>query len=497
MAHGCAMRHEIGVEVPATRGQASSPETNTSHCRADVAETRIAVAKSWRFQTNCESLYMLASSRAGMAAFLSSLLFSVSGLTGQAPEPATAARAAEVLDLSKFPLIDPVDDSRTMVVASQSYSSTGKVPEVGQKIGKCLKELGWKELDGASYTGEYASAMFQKDGFAISANAFPAGDAGTCMVSITNHGNVNLKQLPIPEGTKELYALPMSIMYLTEASVGDTNIECKRLLLEKGWEPFGDTTVSFYVKKNAIRLQVMVSETPAEGGKTSIQISSEQLSFDLPAPPNAIGLGFSDSTGQMTIDSEQSQAEVVDWFKQRLGESDWKPTTENPVKIDFREKLIFRNPAGELVEIAFSEFEGKTRVALEYQTAAQVEALARKAEKQSEKMQAERDAELEQKMNPAKVKIAAPAETSVEEETAKRIEFSITTGTAKAAVTKWIAKMESEGWESKAVVDAKEAGEYELAKDGIRLNAGFVDPGFIAGSITISVWGDYQLELSK
>jgi hypothetical protein len=371
------------------------------------------------------------------------------------------------------------------------------VLEVGQKIGTSLKELGWKEMDGALYTEGYTSAMFQKDGFTINTSTSPGTDEGKIFVSISNHGNVDLKQLPIPDGTRVLYAIPMSISYVTDGSIEETNLECKRLLLEQGWEPFGDTTVSFYVKKNAIRLQVMVNQTQADGGKTAIQIFSEQLSFDLPAPPNAIGLAFSDTTGQMTFDSQQSQAEVLDWFKQKLGESDWKPTTENLIKIDFREHLIFRNPAGELIEIAFSEFEGKTRVDLKYQTATQVEALARKAEKQSEKMQVERDAELERKMNPAKVKLVAPSGTIVKEETSKRIEFSIAAGRAKAAVTEWIAKMESEGWESKAVVVANEAGEFELAKDGIRLNAGFVDPGFIEGSITITVWGHYQLELGK
>jgi hypothetical protein len=276
-----------------------------------------------------------------------------------------------VLDLSAFPLVDPVDEPTTQTVARQSYHAKGTVLQVGEQLRTKIKEAGCEEMDGAMMTEAYGAASYKKDGFYFSLMVSPASEPDVTMVNLINHGNANFKALPVPAGAKQQYALPSMIAYLSPGSVADTASECKTLLLEKGWQSFGETTVSFYVKKNAVILQVMVSAAPAQDGKTMIQISSEQMSVDLPAPPYSGILQYSDSAGNMLFDSEKSQPELVEFFKTELGKTGWSATTENPFKVGFREHLIFRNPEKEYLEVDFQEVEGKTRTRLKYQTAKQ------------------------------------------------------------------------------------------------------------------------------
>ncbi len=435
--------------------------------------------------------------RAFAVAFLIVVTLSSDCSVAQESQPATVAEAAAVLDLTKFPQVDPANEYGTMFVASQRYSSTATVSAAAKKVQQQLLQDGWKELDGSTYTDQYTSASFQKNGFTVSVSVMPNDSKAPAAVYINNHGNVNLKLLPKPAGATELYAFPTSIMLMTDSGVDETNAQYKKLFAENGWEPFGDTTISFFVKKNAVLLQVVISSSPAQPGKSAVQITSAQMSCDLPAPPDAENLQYTDASGQMIFDSSKSQAEWIDWFKTKLGETGWKATTENPLKVDFREYLIFRNPAKELIEISFSKFEEKTRINLRYQTAAQVAEEDRKAKEFAAKKLAENEAEQDRKMNPEKISIVAPVGASMVAETAKRIEFSTASGAAKAALATWLATQESEGWAIKKIADENQLGEYELTKGELRISAGFVDPGFIPGSITVTGWGDFQLELKK
>jgi hypothetical protein len=282
--------------------------------------------------------------------------------------PATAREAAAVLDLSQLELIQPIDEPNARAVARQSYRSKGKVLEIGEAIRKNLKEAGCEEVDGAMFTESYGSAVYRKAGFAFSLTIYPGGQPDEVTVGINNHGNVDLKTLPVPEGATEKFALPSMVSYLAEGSVEEVNQGCRERLKQHGWEPFGETTVSFFVKQNAVILQVMVSAAPAFEGKTMIQFSSEQMSVDLPAPPYSEVMQYSDP-GNMLFDSERTQLELIEFFKTELGKTEWKATTDNPIKIDFREHLIFRNPSKEYLELDFQTVEGKTRTRIKYLSA--------------------------------------------------------------------------------------------------------------------------------
>jgi hypothetical protein len=436
-----------------------------------------------------------------LGTFASLALAQTPASTGQTPAsrgqtPATAVQAASALDLSTFPLVDAVDEPNHRVIASQSYTAQGSVLGVTKKLQTQLVAAGLKEVAGAMLTDDYSNVNFQKDGFSFSLNVAPGSKPGTSTVNIFNFGNVNLKQLPKLAGAKELYSLPSMIAFTAEGTAQDTTASYRSLLEKAGWQRFGETSASFFVKQNAVRLQVSISDAPGQAGKVNLQIASEQLSADLPAPPDCEFLQYSDPTGGMLFDTAKSQADLVRYFISELGKSQWKPTTENPVRIDFRDHLIFRNPKSEMIELQFYEVEGKTRCDLKYKTAAQMVEENKKADLLAAEMKRKREAEAAALKNPMKISIQAPKSAAVKSQTAKSIEFTCESGAARGIIAAWLKEQESKGWKKSVTIDTKEAGEFTLKKETAELSVSFIDPGFIPGSMTIQVRSNHQLQLT-
>ncbi len=434
--------------------------------------------------------------------FLSFLLvtlfgMSVSGASAQDTSPATAVQAAKAIDLSQFPLVDPVEPAPSGSVASLNYQAKGSVESVAKAVQKKLETMGWKALPGASITEAYANAAFQKQGFTLNLTVMPSSEANQCMVVLVNQGNVDLKKMPTVAGAKEIYATSAMRLLQSPVSADETTEQIKKQWSGAGWKPFGDTTATFFVRKNAVRLQVMVSPAPMDPKASMVQISSEQMSADFPELNDVEGLQYSDNPTQLGFDSPKSEEDWVETLGKSMAGLGWRPTTEAPLVIDFKRHWIFRNDAKQLMEIEFSKVDDKTRMRILFQTAAQVEELDKRAKMAAAAALAKRDAEMKRKANPTKIAITAPDGAKLETESATELEFATQSGAAKAAIGKWIAQHVKDGWESKALIEAKEAGEYELTKDGLTLRVGFLDPGFIPGSITIGTSGDAKLELKK
>ncbi len=429
--------------------------------------------------------------------FLSLAMIVPNLAVAQKVEPATAIQAAAAIDLSKFEMVDPEGPPSVQTVASQSYQTKGKIVDVAKKVQALLKKAGCQELEGATFTNDYASATYTIKGFTLSLMVTAGAMPDTCMVMITNHGNVDLKSIPVVKDAKQLYALPSTISYVTEMKLPEALEASKKLLADQDWVPFGDTTVSFFMKRNAIVLQVMVTEAPAQGNKTAIQISSEQISVDLPAPDYKTYLQFRDGVGGMQFDSEQTVEEIFAYFQETLGELGWKSTTEQAVQVNFTKNMIFRNDKKEYIEVEVRDVEGTRTVSLKYMTAKEFAEMEKRADVAIAKKKEEAKAKMERKKNPPKIAVSTPSGASVSERKPQSIEFSIKSGGAKAALTSWLKPLTEDGWKVEKTVDSKDVGDYTLSKDDQQIHVSFVDPGFIPGEITISVSDDFQLDLKE
>src|SRR4029077_10106303 len=158
-------------------------------------------------------------------------------------------------------------------IASLSYNVESTVAKAFEFQKQKLAAAKWKELPG-SYVGEQAaSATFGRDGFTLSVSAIPSGKPDLVMVSLTNHGNVDVKKLPLPKDAKPLYTGPVSIAYVTAEPVEKTAAALNKLLTAQGWQPYGAAGDVQYFKQNAVRLLARASVAPAQGGKTVVDFS--------------------------------------------------------------------------------------------------------------------------------------------------------------------------------------------------------------------------------
>jgi len=397
----------------------------------------------------------------------------------KAAEVATVAAARKVLDLETFPLMEGAETPSQRNLAGLTYAVASNIETAYGFQKKELLQRGWQELPGGSVTDQYASGSFSKAGFVVSLSAFPQGK--NVMITFIQHGNVDLAKLPILAGTKLVYGGPVSLMVLTEKAPEQTHQDCAKKLVAAGWQPYGDAGDVRFYKQNAVQLSLMAAESPAQAGKTMIQLQTVLMSADLPAPPDSVRLQYSDSTTALSGDSTQSLAEVEAYYRKTLAAQGWKATTEKPLTIDHNQVVIFRNSAKDLLELKLHTFEEKSRFLLTHQAAAKVAEEERLAK-----------AALEKKNTPqpsasVPIELPPPAE-NVQTEKAK-IEFELKSGTAKATMEGWIKGFEKQGWKVERTVSEKAAGVLALTKEGVTISLNYVDPGFIPAEVTLGIRG--------
>uniref|UniRef100_A0A7C2NY92 Uncharacterized protein n=1 Tax=Schlesneria paludicola TaxID=360056 RepID=A0A7C2NY92_9PLAN len=398
-------------------------------------------------------------------------------------KPATAAEAAKVLDLGKFPLLAGAEEPRQRHVAGLSYAAKGDVKAAFEFQRKQFTDKKWQELPNGYVTDQFANGTFSKDGFKVSVSVMPGAMPGMVDVTMINHGNVDLDKLSTPDDAKPLFAGPVSKMLVTEAAPDKTAEAVRKLLLAQGWQPYGQAGDQYWFKQNSMKLSAHIASAPGQGGKTVIDLQSVLMSADLPAPPEADKLQYSDVPAQLSFDSAQPMEKVIAFYKSTLEKSGWKATTENPVKIGFRDIVIFRNPAKDLLELEMHTVDGNTRVLLKHQTAAEVAALDQRLDEEQKRKAAEKD------QPSLKVAVTIPAGATGVEIAKQAIEFKLPSGKARAAVETLRKQFAKDGWKEDTPVVEDMAGSIGFKKGEATLSLTYVDPGFIPAEVSLSAIG--------
>ncbi|MCA9192135.1 MAG: hypothetical protein KDB03_10245 [Planctomycetales bacterium] len=409
--------------------------------------------------------------------------------------PATVSEAKKVVDLSAIKLIGKDPQINTREVAFLSYSCNGAVESITKELIEQLKQLSFKENGDSTITPQYASATMSSGAFTLSLSIMPSGQGDQVLVNVQNHGNVSLAALPRPKDAKEVYATPVVAAYLASGSVEDTTKQYLRLFTEAGWEPYGTDAVGFYVRKNAVRVQAFIGEAPAQGGKTMVQLSSIQMSASIPTPSECELISYTDSTKTVLLQTKKSEAEVIEFYKLTLGKDRWKATTDQPFKVDFWDHMIFRNPEKDLIEIEFKEIDGKTQATVEFQTAAQVDALEQRAKlAMQERAEAKKAEEAKAAAQIATLEVTAPQGAKLGDHSESKISYSIGAGKAKTAVTAWLKGIESQGWKLTTNVNEGIVGDFVLNRGESEIHVTFTDTGFGNAEIEISAFTKSKLK---
>ena len=420
-------------------------------------------------------------------------------------EPATVEAAARVLDLRKFPVMEGArvtGDMRTLGMLM--YEAQGEAKTAFEFQRKQLQERGWKELPGAYLDATNASAKFTRDGFLIAVSTYDTSSdpkkVGWASVTLVNHGNVRADKLPVPPAVKPFHPDVMEGSYTTEATVHETAEACRKLLLAAGWEPYGTASRDpkspmMYFKRNAIRVMAWVSSAEAEGGKTLIRYSTEQLSADLPVPPDAPDPDYTDFQKTLRFEWPGDNADaVVAFYQQRLPLQDCKSMTERPISDDKRKTqfLIFRNPEGDRISLDLAKFTGIVRVEVRHQTAAEVKEMQQQMDQLAER---ERQ-KLAMKNVKITVAVPLPAKAqNVEKQAENLFEFTLGTGSGPAALESFREHFRKAGWtEEQGAEFKKNTGSLDFKKDKVRLGLSYFDTGFTDAEIRVSASKGVVLE---
>lgn len=310
-------------------------------------------------------------------------------------KPATVEEAARVLDLSAFPILPGADVSGRACVAMLAYRVKSDAKSALEFQQKQLAQKGWNELPGGN--AAEGSFYYTRDGFLVHVLVMDLigepDKVGWVSVTIRNHGNIDVAKLPVPTGATSLYAFPGTAAFVSPASVAEAIDACNKLFQGKGWTPYGsagasDDHRSIYLKHNAIRLHVSATKAPAQGGKTAISYATEQLSADLPVPPEVADPRYVDFMKTLHFDLPSPPAtneKLADFYQANLGKTGWKGTTEKPVTTGKDAFMIFRNPQGDRIDLDMKAFTNVIRVNVRQLTAAEDAELERKIKEKAER----------------------------------------------------------------------------------------------------------------
>ena len=390
--------------------------------------------------------------------------------------PATVEEAARVLDLSTFPLMDGAKSPESRQVANLFYVATGDVKTAFEFNRKALLAQGWKELPNSSVTEQYASATFSRSGFVVYLSVTPSGD-GTQQVRLQNQGNVKPGQLPIPPGAKSVYVGDSTAMYATEVAVPATQDACRNLFVAQGWVPYGKAGDSDFFKQNAMLVTATVSSAPAQGGKTMIQYSTQQMSADIPAPPEVDDLRYVDEPPELTFATANQDA-IVEFYRKTLAAVGWQPTLDHVIDVDEKPTMIFRNPAKDMVTLSMSGVHaGKLLASVRFQSAAEIAELDRRIKEEAPKLRAAAEAkaakeaaELAERNKVPKVAVTLPADAKDVKQTKDQIKFTLSKGKAKAAVESLRTQFHDSGWKEDVASLEGMAGTLLLSKGDQSVN---------------------------
>jgi hypothetical protein len=412
--------------------------------------------------------------------------------------PATVAEAAKVIDMATFPMMDGAKPTERRRLASLDYVAKGDPRGAYAFQKKTLEARGWKELPGGSLSDQSCFGAFGKEGFTVSVMTSPSHgpeSAGMVAVRMINHGNVDLSKLPVPADTKPLYSFPSVTAYVTETPAKQTGEALRTLLTAQGWQPYGSAGDSQDFKQNAVKLSAWSRAAPGQGGKTVIQLSSELLSVDLPAPPALLRAQYADSTKALSIDVDMTSDSLAAFYREALGKAGWKATTDKPFKEDFHEMMIFRNDANDIAILSMHRFEGILRAYLKHQTGAEFdeEVQRARAEEAKRKAEAARYAKMaaeEAARNVVTVEIAAPAGAKDVKRTEDSLEFKLPAGIARTTVETIRADLIGKGWKAARSSLSQDSGTVHLEKKAdVSLSIIYIDTGLDDASVTISAFG--------
>jgi hypothetical protein len=197
------------------------------------------------------------------------------------PAPPTVDDYVAVIDLREFPLMkDAAKRERQSTPVSGSNAITCQAPAtLEDAIGFHRKELlkrGWKETRADMEIADRAEMYYQKQGYLLTVElGQPKNEA--LQISVINHGNVDIRQLPYPPGT-EISPERDEFLNCTSPTSESEAVDFYRKEMTKlGWVEVKERgRGSYHFLKNASHLNIEIGKDIE--GRTALQLRAGLLS---------------------------------------------------------------------------------------------------------------------------------------------------------------------------------------------------------------------------
>jgi hypothetical protein len=189
---------------------------------------------------------------------------------GNIPKPATVAEALAVLDLRKLPRIGEGElNSRNGLEAD--YEARTNIEKAGAFYRKTLTEQGWVLVPPLVEISERGYLRFQKGGYFVTVETRDLIDepnkAGLLNIKLTNHGNVDLRQLPYPPAAA-ISPYRQQRRFTTSANEEEVKSFYRQVLPKLGWKEAKSVFLEFLQSDSKL---VIIIHKP-QNGQTPIEM---------------------------------------------------------------------------------------------------------------------------------------------------------------------------------------------------------------------------------
>lgn len=271
--------------------------------------------------------------------------------------PATSVTAAAaVIDLGALARPDGAEPSQ-VETGYLSYQAPLTVAEVVEFYRGLLTGQGWQENSEQAYVDETSGTLyFSKTGYNVSLSASQMGD-GSALVTVINHGNLDLQALPQPADAEPGFAAPNTLIYFSPTPVVEVVRFIRGELAAQGWLEYtrpntatadsSESQTRTFIQ-NGLELTAFVVVSPAQAGKTSVQYSLLLLPVDLPVPAEAIEVELDKTEPYLAFKSGQPVEALIDFYRAAMPAAGWSELPDSASIAPEGALLAFANEAAEM-----------------------------------------------------------------------------------------------------------------------------------------------------
>ena len=199
------------------------------------------------------------------------------------PKPATLDEALQTLDLRKLPQLGESAPKINNGLHAE-YETRASVAKAADFYRKALAELGWVLVPPLVDLDETGALQFEKAGFLLSLNIenliSEVDKTGLVSIALTNHGNVDLRQLPYLPGAEIGYARNVQPQYRASATAETAAAFYRKSLADLGWQAKGTSPdradgSGYHLEFSQNRTRLMIYIDTTRDGQTPIHVMHE------------------------------------------------------------------------------------------------------------------------------------------------------------------------------------------------------------------------------